>query len=75
MSPMASRSGPCGRVTGSSMLKIVTLFLVVIVVLALFSRWRIGPDRLSGPGKPLKCPKCQRFLIGKGPCDCGTRKS
>ena len=60
------------------MLKIVTLFLVVMVVGAMVSRWRIGGSGLSGPklprpGKPQKCPSCGRFLIGSGPCECRAK--
>ncbi|MEM8730049.1 MAG: hypothetical protein AAGF79_09025 [Pseudomonadota bacterium] len=49
--------------------KIVTLFLVVIAVLAMFGRLKLrlpGRDRLSRG----KCPKCGRYQIGKGPCPC-----
>jgi len=56
------------------MLKLVTLFLVVMVVGAMINRWRIGGPRLPGPAKPQKCTKCGRFLIGSGPCDCGAKR-
>jgi hypothetical protein len=47
--------------------KIVTIFLVVMAVLAMFGK-------LSFPGKKhltsVRCPACGRFKIGKGPCAC-----
>lgn len=47
--------------------KIVTLFLVLMGVLAMFGKLRVpGAKRLAS----AKCPKCGRFKIGKGPCSC-----
>jgi len=63
------------------MLKIVSLFLVFIVVVALFSRFRSGgllPPRKPGGGslpRPAKCTSCGRFRFGTGPCDCGAPKA
>ena len=54
------------------MLKIATLFLVVMVAVALFNRWRAGAAKPPELGKPQRCPKCKRYLIGKGPCECGA---
>lgn len=55
--------------SGSEMLvKIVSLFLLAMAVLALFGRLRFpGQKRLS----EAKCKHCGRYRIGKGPCDCG----
>lgn len=55
------------------MLKIVTLFLLAMAVLAMFGRLRL--PRLTQKKKPplqarSSCPRCGRFIIGKGPCDC-----
>ena len=48
--------------------KAVLLFLIFMAVLAMFGRLRLpGWKRLSA----LKCPKCGRPRIGKGPCSCG----
>jgi len=48
--------------------KIVTLFLIGIGVLAMFGKLRIpGQKRLAA----ARCPKCGKFRIGKGPCACG----
>jgi len=49
-------------------IKVVFLFLIGMVVLAMFGRLRFpGQRRLQSH----KCPKCGRYRIGKGPCDCG----
>ncbi|MEM1373532.1 MAG: hypothetical protein AAGF78_04010 [Pseudomonadota bacterium] len=54
--------------------KIVTLFLIVIAVMAMFGRLRF--PHLPGMEKvrklaSKKCPSCGRHRIGKGPCPCG----
>ncbi len=47
--------------------KIISLFLVFMMVLALFGRLRFpGQKKLEA----MKCPKCGRYRIGKGPCTC-----
>ncbi|MGR3363165.1 MAG: hypothetical protein ACU0CY_03200 [Maritimibacter harenae] len=52
------------------MVKIVSLFLIGMLVLAMFGRLRIpGAKKLSN----AKCPKCGRFRLGKGPCECGHK--
>lgn len=52
------------------LVKIVTIFLVFIAVLAMF-----GKARLLLPKKmreiAMKCPACGRHRIGKGKCPCG----
>ena len=49
------------------MVKFVTLFLVAMVVLAMFGRLRFpGQKKLES----MKCPKCGRYKIGKSGCDC-----
>lgn len=56
-------------------IKIVTLFLIFIGVLAMFGKLRL-PGGLLGR-KALgnrKCPSCGRYRIGKGPCPCGRDK-
>ncbi len=50
------------------LLKIVSLFLIFMAVLAMFGRLRLpGRPRLSAG----KCRTCGRPRIGKGPCPCG----
>lgn len=50
------------------MIKVVTFFLIGMMILALMGRLRIpGAKRL----KSAKCKHCGRFRIGKGPCPCG----
>ena len=55
------------------MLKIVSLFLIFMAVLAMFGRlrWpRIGGrgDRAGGLPKPKLCPDCGRYNLRGGPC-------
>lgn len=56
-------------------LKVVTLFLAAMAVLAMFGKLRLpGGKGLRKTGQ-AKCPKCGRHRIGKGPCPCsGKRK-
>lgn len=50
------------------MIKIVTLFLVGMVVLAMFGRLRFPGQKKLGS---MKCDGCGRYRIGSGPCSCG----
>ncbi len=57
------------------MVKAVTLFLVLLAVLALFGRLRFPAlrrtaDRLRGRRAP-KCPSCGTPVPGGGRCVCG----
>ena len=55
-------------------LKIVSLFLVLMAVMAIFGgmrwSWLKLPKRRSNAElkKPKKCPRCGAFLVGKGGC-------
>jgi hypothetical protein len=57
--------------------KIVTLFLIGMGVLAMFGRLRMPESlrqigRKTGlPGRPTKCRRCGAPRVGKGPCPCG----
>ncbi len=51
------------------MIKVVTFFLIFIVVLAMFGRLRL-PWREEKRTGAKRCPDCGRPLIGKGPCAC-----
>jgi hypothetical protein len=52
--------------------KIIVLFLVFMVVLSIFGKFRFpGQEKLAS----AKCPKCLRFKIGKGPCICEKTQS
>ena len=53
------------------LVKIVSLFLIGMLVLAMVGKLRI-PGRKPGNrlARPRKCPKCGNFRIGKGPCAC-----
>ncbi len=58
------------------MAKAALLFLLGMVLVALFSRAIVRPkrpkNRLAGPGT---CPRCGAYLIGRGPCACEKRKA
>lgn len=54
------------------MVKVVSLFLIGMLVMAMFGRLKYpGQKRLQA----AKCPKCGRHKFTKGPCDCGQGKS
>jgi hypothetical protein len=58
------------------MLKIVTLFLVFMAVLAMFGRLRL-PKMKRGQDlpKPRLCKSCGRFMLRGGPCrECDDRR-
>ncbi|SFJ82449.1 hypothetical protein SAMN04487991_3062 [Celeribacter neptunius] len=51
--------------------KIISVFLIFMMVLAIFGRLRFpGQQKL----KDLKCPRCGRYRIGKGACACEKGK-
>jgi hypothetical protein len=56
------------------MIKVVTIFLIVIVTLAMFGKlgWlgKIAPKGLKRANKPKVCKKCGRHIIGSKGCDC-----
>lgn len=51
------------------MVKVVSLFLIAMIVMAIFFRNRIP----GGKARAAKCPACGRPKIGKGPCPCGGK--
>nr|WP_132949815.1 hypothetical protein [Rhodovulum bhavnagarense] len=55
-------------------IKIVTVFLIGMAVLAMFGRLRLprpGTPPLSlHRRRPEKCPNCGRHRIGRGRCPC-----
>lgn len=60
------------------LVKIVTFFLIGMLVLAMFGRlrWPGGARRLDKRGgdklaKPRRCKHCGNYIIGEGPCPCG----
>lgn len=66
------------------MVKVVTFFLIGIIVLAMFGKLRLPgnllgrrPRRGKGPQvlDARKCPRCGRHVIGTGPCDCGDNST
>lgn len=51
------------------MLKIVTLFLVFMAVLAMFGRLRLPKiTKRNGLPKPRLCKTCRRYNLRGGPC-------
>ncbi len=61
------------------MIKAAALFLVVIVALALFGRFRVGRSK-GRPRRPQttvlparRCTGCGRFLLDSAPCPCGGK--
>ena len=56
------------------MIKAVFLFLIFILILAMFGRLRVPGIGRGGRfgSKPVgKCPHCGRYRIGQDPCPCG----
>jgi hypothetical protein len=54
--------------------RIVLLFLIGIAVLAFLGRLRFPRairSRRKAQAMPAKCPRCGRYIIGQGGCDCG----
>ena len=50
------------------MIKIVSLFLIGMLIMGMFGKLRFpGQKKLQS----MKCPNCGRYRIGKGPCACG----
>lgn len=52
------------------MVKIVTLFLVGMAVLAMFGRLRLPYVGKVALQKPRRCPKCRKYLFNNDPCGC-----
>jgi hypothetical protein len=52
------------------MIKVITLLLIFMAVLAMFGRLRF--PRISRRASN-KCGTCGRPRIGKGPCECGAK--
>jgi hypothetical protein len=59
------------------LVKTVFVFLGVMLIVAMIGRAmfpnaiRRKPPLVGKAGRPANCPRCGRFIIGKGPCDCG----
>lgn len=50
------------------LIKGISLFLIGMLVLAMFGKLRFPT---ISHRRDAKCPKCGRHRIGKGPCACG----
>jgi hypothetical protein len=59
------------------LIKVVSLFLVVMVVLALFGRWRTGGAKRARGERVLpsrRCPSCAGYAVGPAACPCGQTR-
>ena len=56
------------------LIKGMTLFLVVMAVLAMFGKLRL-PGTTGRKRVGARCPRCGRPKIGKGPCPCTKKES
>jgi hypothetical protein len=57
--------------------KIVVFFLLFMLVLGMFGKWRrkllgrlTGMPRQNRVAQPEKCARCGKFLLGDARCDC-----
>lgn len=58
------------------LLKIVALFLIFMLVMAMLQKWLGGARRLPGAGRrsaidALRCPVCRQIRIADRPGPCG----
>lgn len=54
-------------------IKVVFLFLIAILVLAMFGRLKAPKITGKSNKKPMdarKCKKCGSYILGEGPCAC-----
>jgi hypothetical protein len=56
------------------MVKVVSLFLIGMLVLAMFGKLRLPKPKMPKMMTSKKCPACGRHKIGSGPCACGAEK-
>ncbi|AOZ68360.1 hypothetical protein LPB142_02720 [Rhodobacter xanthinilyticus] len=56
------------------LIKGMTLFLVVMAVLAMFGKLRLPGGRGGRRAIGRVCPACGRPKIGAGPCPCGKSR-
>ena len=61
------------------LIKVVVLFLIGMLILGMFGKLRApklpGLGRRKRMEQARKCPDCNSYIIGDGPCPCRTRKS
>ena len=71
--PPVWMTGRSGRGLGSDMiLKIVSFFLIGMVVLGMFGKLRLPKVKAL---EAKRCAKCGSFKIGKSPCVCKKSSS
>jgi hypothetical protein len=58
------------------LVKTIIVFLAAIALLGMIGKW-LFPGAISRSierrVKPLKCPGCGRYLMGRGTCECGRK--
>lgn len=54
------------------LVKIVTFFLIGMMVLAMFGRLRLPGVGKVALQKPKRCKSCKRYLFNNDPCPCGS---
>ncbi|MEO0999201.1 MAG: hypothetical protein AAFW69_01145 [Pseudomonadota bacterium] len=59
--------------------KAVVLFLLAMLILGMFGRWRFGGPRVPRRDRTLRrvsegkrCKRCGAWRVGSGPCACGA---
>jgi hypothetical protein len=55
------------------LVKIILIFLGAMALIGMVGNWLFPgaiKRSLQQRVKPVKCPKCGRFLIGRSGCDC-----
>lgn len=69
MTPLARcpNAWPLGASGFEMLIKIITLFLIFMAVLAMFGRLRFPGQNMINAAK---CPTCGRPKIGRGRCPC-----
>jgi hypothetical protein len=59
------------------MVKIVTFFLIAIMILAMIGRLKMPkvnlPKRKKKVEQARKCEGCGSYILNKGPCACGHK--
>lgn len=57
------------------MVKVVTFFLIFILVLGMFGKLRVPfVQKKGGSKRAKKCKSCGAYLIGNAPCSCKKPK-
>lgn len=59
------------------MVKIVTFFLIGMIILGIFGKLRMPKlpkfRKRDSIAPPKVCPSCKSYIVGSGPCPCKSR--